>query len=285
MARPPVTVAILTLLAAAAPLEPAQAKPSTTETWGGRALIVHVPDRLPPEGARALVIVMHGGLGNADRIAGQQGGVQSESAMNLDAEADADGFIVAYLNGTPVTRVLGDRFLGWNAGGGCCGVPEEKGVDDVAYVAGAVDELARRYGVDRTRVYGLGHSNGAMMVQRVMCETTVFAAGVAISGPLNFDADRCPGAKDRRILAIHGSEDRNVPFDGGVGPRGLSRLAFRSEAQSRETMIRFGASYTIQALPGVDHAMAHIAAAIQEREGVSLAHKVAVFFGLAPASP
>ncbi len=259
----------------------ADAGPSTTETWAGRELVLHVPDRLPPKGARALVIVLHGGLGNADRIAGRQGGMQSESGMNLDAEADADRFIVAYLNGTPVTRRLGDRFLGWNAGGGCCGVPAQQGVDDLAYITGAVDDLAKRYGVDRARVYGLGHSNGAMMVQRLICEGQALSAGVAISGPLNTGAERCPAAKGRRVLAIHGADDRNVPLGGGVGSRGLSGTSYRSEAQSRETMVRSGADYTLEVLPGVDHALPHIAAAIQSGQGTSLAHKVAVYFGLA----
>ncbi|MGZ3276508.1 MAG: alpha/beta hydrolase family esterase [Caulobacteraceae bacterium] len=253
---------------------------SVTETWGGRELIVHAPDRMPPPGARALVLVLHGGLGNAARIAGRQGGVQSESAMNLDAEAEANGFVVAYLSGTPVTRLMGPRFLGWNAGGGCCGVSAQGGVDDVAYIAGVVDELARRYGVDRSRVYGLGHSNGAMMVQRMICETHVLSAGVAISGPLNLDVQRCAGAHGRRILAIHGEDDRNVPLNGGVGPVGLSRLAYRSEAQSRRTMAGSGATYTLQILPGVDHALPHIAAAIQASEGTTLAGKTAAFFGL-----
>jgi len=277
-----ITPIVLALLAAVGLASQSEAKPSTTETWGGREVVVHVPDRLPPMGARALVVVLHGGLGNADRIAGQQGGVQSESAMNLDAEADADGFIVAYLNGTPVTRMLGDRFLGWNAGGGCCGVPAQQNVNDVAYVTGVVGELAGRYGVDPHWVYGLGHSNGAMMVQRVICETTTLAAGVAISGPLNLDTQRCPGAQGRRILAIHGADDRNVPLNGGVGPLGLSRIAYRSEAQSRETMVRAGATYTLDVLPGVDHALPHIAAAIRAREETTLAHKVALFLGLAP---
>ena len=259
----------------------ALAGPSVTETWDGRDMVVHAPDHMPPPGSRALVIVLHGGLGNADHIARQQGGGgQSERAMNLDAEADADGFVVAYLNGTPVTRFLGDRFLGWNAGGGCCGVPAQQGVDDVAYISGAVDALVRRYGVDPARVYGLGHSNGAMMVQRMMCESRVLAAGVAISGPLNLDAEHCASAGGRRILALHGADDRNVPLNGGVGPAGVSRLAYRSEAQSRQIMTSSGAVYTLQVLPGVDHALPHIAAAVQSNEGTTLAHKTALFFGL-----
>lgn len=46
-------------------------------------------------------------------------------------------------------------------------------------------------------------------------------------------------------------------------------------------MTAAGADYTLEVLPGVDHAMPHIAAAVQAREGITLARKVAVFFGLA----
>src|SRR6185312_13904637 len=84
---------------------------------GGREAIVYTPARLPPSGQRALVIVLHGGLGNAERIEAGK----SEHGLNLDALAEADGFVVAYLNGTPVTRMMGADMLGWNAGGGCCG--------------------------------------------------------------------------------------------------------------------------------------------------------------------
>ena len=51
----------------------------------------------------------------------------------MDEVAKKSGFVVAYLNGTPVTRMLGADKLGWNAGGGCCGVPAENNVDDVGY--------------------------------------------------------------------------------------------------------------------------------------------------------
>jgi polyhydroxybutyrate depolymerase len=246
------------------------------EPYAGRNMIVHVPARLPPSGSRALVIVLHGGLGNADRIAGGQ----AESELNLDAVADKDGFIVAYLNGTPVTRRLGAKFLGWNAGGGCCGVPAETGVDDVAYIRGAVDHLATEYGVDRARVFGVGHSNGAMMVQRMVCETDVFAAGVAFSGPLNIEASDCIGARGKRILAVHGADDANVPVAGGTG-KGLSRVSYASEAQAQQALTRAGAVYTLQIVPGADHALAHIGTAVQKAEGMTLAEKTARFFGLA----
>ena len=263
-----------TLLGAA----PAQAGDSTI-SYGGREMIVYAPAHLPPTGARTLVVVLHGGLGNAARIAGRQ----SESGLNMDAVADRDGFIVAYLNGTPVTRFMGDRMLGWNAGGGCCGQSAQNDIDDVRYIQGAVGDLAGRYGVERDRVFAIGHSNGAMMAQRLACETTVFAAVVAISGPLNLDIARCPDAAGRRILAIHGADDANVPIQGGRGTKGYAGVAFKSEAYAKQVFTASGGAYTLQVVPGADHMLDHIDAAIQTTERVSIAEKAARFFGISPA--
>lgn len=136
------------------------------ENYGGRDMVVYVPSTPPPVGTRALVIVLHGGLGNAERI---EAGA-SEHGLNLDAVAERSGFFVAYLNGTPITRLFGADKRGWNAGGGCCGLPARNNVDDVGYVTRAARHLEAAYGIDPRRVFGIGHSNGAMMTQRLVCE-------------------------------------------------------------------------------------------------------------------
>jgi poly(3-hydroxybutyrate) depolymerase len=248
---------------------------ATVETYGGRDLIVYVPSSLPPPGARALVVVLHGGLGNAQRIESQQ----SENGLNMDSVAEKNGFIVAYLNGTPVTRFLGSSMLGWNAGG-CCGQSAKNNVDDVGYIKGAVDYLAGKYGIDRSRVYGMGHSNGALMTQRLICQTNLFAAGVAISGPLDPQFTNCPDARGKRILAIHGADDENVPVAGGKGTKGLSGAVFNSEDAAQQTFRKSGASYDLQVVTGADHKFEHIDAVIQKTEGMPIAQKAARFFGL-----
>lgn len=270
-------LAVAVILLAFGPWQAAAwAHESVTEVYDGRQVIVHIPDQLPPMGSRALVVVLHGGLGNAERIANRQ----SESALNMDAVADRNGFIVAYLNGTPVTRFLGNRFLGWNGGGGCCGQPAVNDVDDVSYIEGAVDDLERRHGIDPTRVFGIGHSNGAMMTQRLACTTHLYAAAVAISGPLNLDIAACLPARASRILAIHGAKDENVPVSGGAGRKGLSRVAYNSEERSREMFASSGATYTLQIVPDADHSLDHIGGAIVRAEGVTIAEKAAIFFGI-----
>lgn len=279
--RPILSLLAVAIVALGASGTTVQARDSVVETYGGREMIVHAPDRLPPAGSRALVVVLHGGFGNAERIASQR----SESGLNMDAVADRNGFIVAYLNGTPVTRRLGSQFLGWNAGGGCCGMAAENNVDDVAYIEGAVDYLARRYGIDRSRVYGMGHSNGAMMTQRLVCETHLYAAAVAISGPLNLEASSCPAGRGTRILALHGADDRNVPVAGGRGEKGLSGVAYNSEHRSQQVLVNSGAAYTLQVVAGADHQLDHIEAAILKAEGVTIAEKAAGFFGILKPRP
>ncbi|MDR3450854.1 MAG: prolyl oligopeptidase family serine peptidase [Alphaproteobacteria bacterium] len=272
-------IALLAVIVGISPICSAEAATAVTESFRGRDMIVYAPDHLPPNGKRALIIVLHGGMGNAERIAT----TQSESGLNMNAEADKDGFVVAYLNGTKVARFLRSDRRGWNAGGGCCGMPAETNVDDETYIAQAVAHLADEYGIDTRRVYGMGHSNGAMMTQRLMCDTGLYAAAVAVSGPLNLDTATCPAARGRRILAIHGAEDENVPVAGGEGSKGFSHATFKSEAHSRQVFTNSGAAYTLDLVPGADHAFAHIDAALKQTEGVTIAEKSAGFFGLAAA--
>jgi polyhydroxybutyrate depolymerase len=264
-------LAVISLSAA-----PAQAAGAATETYDGRSMIVYAPSKLPAPGARALVVVLHGGLGNAQRIASRQ----SESGLNLDSLADSNGFVVAYLNGTPVTRFFGADKLGWNAGGGCCGQSAENNIRDVDYITGAVGHLVAEYGIDRSHIYGIGHSNGAMMTQRLMCETDLYAAAIAISGPLNLATGNCAAARGKRILAIHGEDDENVPLAGGRGSKGLSQAVYQSEDHTREAFTNSGAGFELIVVKGAEHKLDSVDAALRQSEGHSIGEKAVAFFGL-----
>ena len=250
---------------------------TTTFSHAGRDVIMFVPTHLPPEGSRTLVVVLHGGGGNAERIASKS----NESALNMNDEAEKYGFIVAYLNGTHAMRLIGANMHTWNAGGGCCGQAFQNNVDDVSYITSTVGFLADKYGVDRQRMFGMGHSNGAMMTQRLMCENGLYAAAVPVSGGLQQPTENCPGARGKRILAIHGVDDENVPIGGGMGTKGPEKKVYVSEAYSRDVFTKAGAEYTIEAVQGADHKVDNISEALQRSEGVTLAEKAARFFGLA----
>jgi poly(3-hydroxybutyrate) depolymerase len=248
----------------------------TTLTFGGRELYVHIPSQLPKEGTRALVVVLHGGFGNAQHIAMQDG---AESGLNLDSVADKYGFIVAYLNGTAVTPFLGDDKKGWNAGL-CCRKAADNKIDDVKYISDAVNYLAGKYAIDNKRIYGLGHSNGAMMTQRIICETGLYAAGISISGTLAIETDHCQGAQGKNILDIHGKKDIVVPIKGGwsVGIAGANYK--KPQDYAKQTFERSGAHYTLQVLAGAGHMLDTIEQAVRQQEGISLQEKIVRFFGL-----
>jgi poly(3-hydroxybutyrate) depolymerase len=246
-----------------------------TQSYSGRDMLVHVPTKMAPQGQRALVVVLHGGLGSAERIAD----AKSEAGMNLNDAADKNGFVVAYLNGTSIARMLPGTMRGWNAGA-CCGQPAQTDVDDVGYIAGAVKNLEQQYNIAPGRAFAVGHSNGAMMALRMMCETHVFAAAVSISGALETDDAQCPAASGARILAIHGVDDANVPVAGGVGPRGLSHVNFRSEDYTTKVFRSSGAHYDLKLVPGADHVMSNIDAALQKQDGLSLQDETVRFFGI-----
>lgn len=88
---------------------------------------------------------------------------------------------------------------------------------DVAFVRALVDDAAVRTAIDPNRVYAMGWSNGGGMAHRLACDAAdVFAAIGPVAGahPL----DRSCDATDRvAVIAVHGTDDDFVPFD-GLGP-------------------------------------------------------------------
>ncbi len=169
--------------------------------------------------AMPLMIVMHGGLGNAD---------ETERTTGMNEVAQANGFLVAYPNGTG-GRLLPNRRT-WNAGR-CCGPAVERKVDDVAFIHAMLADIARHHPFDRSRVYATGISNGAMMAYRLACELPGdIAAIVPVSGTLALNS--CPGAKNIPVLHIHGGKDSNVPFQGGRGENAIAGVDHRSVPDS-----------------------------------------------------
>lgn len=241
----------------------------TTDNYGGRAFDMYLPSTLLSAGARSMIVILHGGLGNAQNV---------RRSLQMDAMADKYGFAIAYLNGATEGQVRANMYT-WNAGGACCGPAAKKNVDDVGYITAAVHFIAQKYGVNEAQIYGMGHSNGAMMTNRLMCETNLYQAAVPVSGTLNLDTDLCAAARGKRILALHGAKDVNVPIAGGKG-EGISQVDFKSQAYSKAVFERSGASYTLDVVPNATHSPQTIREEIMKNEGTDMGEKVVEFFGL-----
>lgn len=143
-----------------------------------------------------LVVMFHGGLGSA---------ALAERAYGWDALADREGFVVLYPDAIGAA---------WNVGGGCCGLAPAHGVDDVAFVKAAIDNLSTRVSIDPSRMYAAGMSAGGMMAYRMACETTLFAAIGPVAAT---QAGDCPNPAPTSILHVHGTADDTVPYLGAVG--------------------------------------------------------------------
>lgn len=161
--------------------------------------------RLPPQAGAGdrlpLVLVLHGGAGNA---------ANAERMTGFTALGMSEGFIVAYPQGTARGRLL---MLTWNSGH-CCGYAMESRVDDVGFLRHLIAEISRRHPVDRDRVFVTGMSNGAMMSHRVGIELGETIAAIApVVGGLFGDEPK-PRAPVSALM-INGMLDRSVPYEGG----------------------------------------------------------------------
>ena len=162
-----------------------------------RDFLVHVPAGL---GAQApMVLAFHGGGGGAEGFGTRTGLVEA---------ADRMGFILVLPEG-----VRGS----WNTGGQeKVGYSSRANLDDVGFVAGVIDTMLASYPVDPGRVYAAGMSAGGMLTYRLACELPGrFSAVAVVAGTM--DTVSCPGVQNVSLLHIHGTNDQNVPFEGGAG--------------------------------------------------------------------
>lgn len=236
------------------------------DTFGEREMLVYVPLSLPAEGRRSLLVALHGGGGNARFML---------EHLKIDGVAEKNGFIVAYLNGSAATRIGGKRVKAWNAGSGCCGAPYSDQVDDVSYITSAVGYLQRKHAVTPERTFGVGHSNGAIMMQTMSCLTDVFREVVTLAGTLMAEVPSCPAALNHTIHNYHGALDKNLPIVGGFGSKGVTNVNFTSQAKAKALFEHSGGNYLLHVFPGTDHSIEHLSLSSQKQDGLTIGERLA----------
>lgn len=169
-----------------------------------RTYTTYVPAGLPK--GSPLVVVMHGSGENARRI-------RIEMGYAFDRLADEHGFAVVYPN---ALAHGGD----WNA----CGTvgddsADGRGIDDVGFLTGLVDQLVTEIGIDPGRTFAAGSSRGGFMAFRLALEApSRFRAVAAISANVHTrDNFKCQPTRSgtSSVMIINGTDDPLVPFDGG----------------------------------------------------------------------
>lgn len=164
-----------------------------------RSYLVHDYSR---GGKAPLILVLHGGGGNAENAVRMTG---------MDRIAARERLMVVYPNGTAGRD--GGRLLTWNAGH-CCASAMTTGVNDVGFIAALIDRLVNDGRVDRSRVYVTGMSNGAMLTHRLGRELSTRIAAIAPVVGAVFGDEKPPAAPVPAIVIV-GAEDDVVPGQGG----------------------------------------------------------------------
>lgn len=212
-----------------------------------RTYLVHVPPNYSPKKPLPLVVVIHGAF---DTAAGM------EKYSTFSDLADRERFIVMYPNGMGIFGL----FQHWNAGH-CCGKAANDDVDDVGFIADAIDDVRARLQIDPNRIYMVGFSNGGMLAYRFAAERGDILAAVAplaasIGGRPSEDAPqwRIPDpVKPLSVITIHGMADDDIVYEGGVSLHRGGTRTFWSVNESIDFWVRHNGCHPNAAATELNH--------------------------------
>lgn len=167
----------------------------------------HVPESHPDPGL-PVVVVLHGSGGSGSACLDDLGWAEL---------AEREGFLAVAPDALPAEPEKRADFLRnprvWNSGQHPPERPRSQ-IDDVAFFDELLTDLAKRWPIDRGRIYVAGHSNGGAMAFRLAAERAErFAAIAAVSG-LCWVTDPQPARRVPTLLLV-GLKDPLMPACGG----------------------------------------------------------------------
>lgn len=167
-----------------------------------RSWLEYVPERTASR--PALVIVLHGSNGDAS-----DGLRLTHDRFN--ELADEDGFVVVYPDGYR-------RY--WNGCRASAAYPANReDIDDVGFLRALIAAMEEKHGVDPSRVFVTGISNGGHMAYRMGLEAPEAVAAIAAvvaSLPIESNFDCVARGEPVATLIMNGTEDPFNPFGGGL---------------------------------------------------------------------
>jgi polyhydroxybutyrate depolymerase len=181
---------------------------------------LHVPPAAASGKPLPLVLNLHGATQNAQL---------EEITSDMDPNADMNGYLVAYPDGTRISKVLTpdpvakNAQYGWNAGM-CCGLPVTKHINDVGFLLKVIADIAAKTPVDLRRVYMTGISNGGMMAYAMAAEASGHVAAISsVSGQVEIPVIHPTRAVP--TMEFHSVNDPIAKFDGTPSVNPIDRLS------------------------------------------------------------
>ena len=176
-------------------LDPGETEVTITSRGTDRMYFRRVPPAVVRSKPLPLVVDLHGY---------SEGAAIHTKLTALGPFGDEHGFVTVTPNGlgTPVR---------WDT---------EFDSDDVKFMGDLLDDVESTMCIDEARVFVAGLSNGALMASTIGC---VFADRVAAIAPVAGvrNPEGCKPSRRLPVLAVHGTEDQFIRYDGGLGEKGL----------------------------------------------------------------
>ena len=170
--------------------------------WGRLYLYAEPP---APVSNSDMIAFFHGGGGSAASFATALANAALFGDVLIRSYLDA-----TYNNGDPPAKT-------WNS---MNPPPSFNGAPDAKYIYDYIQWEISKGKVNPARIWAMGHSNGAMMIARLLCEyPTLFAGAFIVSGVCMAPN---PNLFTGKLKCIHGADDANVPLAGGLGIGGVT---------------------------------------------------------------
>lgn len=235
---------LLAAPALAAPSVPLPAAQTIAVKAGkaNREAVVYKPAAV--KGPAPVALVFHGGGGGAEWM--------TEKSQDLTRTLTGAGYVVVYMNGS--ARRDTENLRTWNAAH-CCAYAQRKKINDAVYADAVIDTLAKTFEIDRTRIYLMGHSNGAMLSYRLAGAMKNTPRAIApISGAIFEDQPDIPDGTS--IFMYHAADDTVLSYDGSPEDkaerwRTAPHLAFKSAEARIAELKSCGAATPLPAAKGL----------------------------------
>lgn len=179
-----------------------------------------------------LVVLLHGYMGDADVMTGENG--KKAPYKIWLAIAERDGWIIL----VPEGEFGSDQHRGWND---CrANAKSNPAVDDMAFIEQLLEKVIDEYTIDKHRLYAHGTSNGGNMVYRLAQERPERFRAMASVVAAMPEFNKCKESQQPiSILIMNGTVDPLLPYTGGgVGKREKDK-ALRGTVLSTEQTLKY----------------------------------------------
>ncbi len=172
----------------------------------------YLPETIKPH--PALVLVLHGGTQSMRKIFRKR----ASGTQEWRTLADENGFVLLAPNGVNVKTgdTEGDR-QNWNdCRVGVAGDNSASQADDVGFIEKLLELSRQQFGVDASRIYVAGASNGGMMSLRLLTELgDRFAAAAVFIANQPQQTDCAEPRYAAPLMLMNGTDDPLIKWQGG----------------------------------------------------------------------